>query len=474
MKRRDFLTFAGALTLVGCGGADEQAELPSSTIPGPAPVTPPGAATEALPIIVIGAGIAGLAAARKLADAGKQVIVLEARARTGGRLFTSGKWKDAAVDLGATWIHGDGAANPIASLAVQAGARTATTSFDSDLAYGSDGHILSSAERDRIAALRAEIRQAISSVQDSTSDQSLSDAVYRGTNYQNRAAAEQEGIDYLINTTYEHEYSGAASDLSAFWFDSDSKVDGAERLFLDGYNVLTDHLAKGLDIRLEHVAASVSYGNDMVTVATNKGPIKGLCAVVTLPLGVLQSGQVQFDPPLPSGKQQAIAKLGMGVLNKCFLRFPSAFWDTQTDWLNYIPVNSRNGHWAEWVSLARPTGQPVLLGFNAATFGTQIESWSDAEIVADAMRTLKIMFGNHIPDPVDSQITRWAADPYARGSYSYNKLGSTPGMRDDLASRVGPSLYFAGEASDKKYFQTVHGAFLSGQRAADEILTLKI
>ncbi len=464
------MTIAGALTLVGCGGGSDGGQTDGAAAPGPAAVTPPGAATAALPIIVIGAGIAGLAAASKLRDAGKQVIVLEARARTGGRLFTSGKWKDAAVDLGATWIHGDSAANPITALATQAGARTATTSFDSDLAYGSDGHLLSAAESDRLSALRTEIRQAIGSAQDGANDRSLSDAVYSGTQYQSRPVAEQEGINYLVNTTYEHEYGGAATDLSALWFDSDSKFDGGERLFLDGYNVLTEHLAKGLDIRLEHVVASVSYGNDMVTVTTNQGTLQCRCALITLPLGVLQAGQVRFEPPLPSNKQQAIAQLGMGVLNKCLLRFPSVFWNAQTDWINYIPVSERNGQWAEWVSLARPTGQPVLLGFNAAQFGAQIEAWSDADIVADAMRTLKTMFGNQIPDPVDHQITRWAADPYARGSYSYNKLGSTPGMRDDLASNVGRTLYFAGEATDKKYFQTVHGAFISGQRAAGEIL----
>lgn len=470
MNRREFLTIAGAIGLVGCGGADSGNSNGTASAPGPGAVTP----AESLPIIVLGAGMAGLAAASKLVSAGKKVVVLEARARTGGRLHTSHLWKDAPMDLGATWIHGDDAANPITELARKAGARTTTTSFSRDRAYGSDGHLLSAAENERIATLRTEIRQSISKFQDASSDLPLSDAIYSGTNYQNRTASERDSIDYLINTTYEHEYSGAATDLSGLWFDSDSRFEGGERLFLDGYGVLIDYLAKGIDVRLEHVVSAVSYGDGTVTITTNKGRFVGAGAVITLPLGVLQSGQVQFEPQLPAQKLQAIAKLGMGVLNKCFLQFPAPFWDTDSDWINYIPAGAKNGQWAEWVSLSRTTGKPILLGFNAAKFGAQIESWSDQEIVSDAMRTLTIIFGKNIPNPLGWQISRWGSDPYAKGAYSYNKVGSTPSMRDDLASKVGQQLYFAGEATERKYYQTVHGAFLSGLRAADEILAAKV
>jgi monoamine oxidase len=412
MKRRDFLTIAAAFPLLACGAAGDGEQ---SGAPATADLANEADPSDALPIIVIGAGMAGLAAARTLVDAGRKVIVLEARARLGGRLHTSARWRDAPVDLGATWIHGDSGANPIASLAERIGARTATTSFDASLAFGSDGRRLNAAERAGVAALRDEIREAVSRIQDSSQEQSLADAIHGGTDYAERSAAEQAQIDYLINTTYEHEYGAAAGALSALWFDDDSRFDGDESLFLDGYRVLTDHLAQGIDVRLEHVVASIAYGEDAVAVTTERGVIHGQCAVVTLPLGVLQSDQVRFDPPLPAGKRQAIAQLGMGVLNKCFLRFESAFWDAQADWINYIPPGARPGQWAEWVSLARPTGQPILLGFNAAQFGVQIEAWSDAQIVADAMATLRTMFGNAIPDPIDWQITRWGADPFARG-----------------------------------------------------------
>lgn len=467
MQRRDFFTLTGSLALAACGGGDA-GDAGASGSPTPAPAPAPAPAVKS--VIVIGAGMAGLAAARQLRDAGRAVIVVEARDRLGGRLFTSNRWADAPLDVGATWIHGDGPGNPVSDLARRAGARLATTSFGRDQAYDSDGRRLDAKGAARMSELLSGIRKAIGDYQRSDRDSSLREVIYHGLAYGDRSADDQRRIDHLINTSYEHEYSGDAGSLSALWFDSDSRYEGSESLFLDGYKVLVDYLAKGLDVRLEHVVSAISYGAHGVTVSTNKGDITGELAVVTLPLGVLQSKQVRFDPPLPANKSDAIAGLGMGVLNKCLLRFPTAFWDTQADWINYIPSRANHGHWAEWVSLARPTGQAILLGFNAASFGLEIEAWSDRDIVADAMATLRTLFGNDIPAPTDWQISRWGSDPYARGAYSFNKLGSTPGMRDDLASKVDGVLYFAGEATDSRYFQSVHGAYLSGQRAAGEVL----
>jgi monoamine oxidase len=137
--------------------------------------------------------------------------------------------------------------------------------------------------------------------------------------------------------------------------------------------------------------------------------------------------------------------------------------------LTYVPSVDRYGQWGQWINANRAVGQPVLLGFNAADFGRTIEGWSDAQIVDGAMSTLRTMFGGDIPQPADFQISRWASDPFACGSYSYNKVGSTPAMRDRLAARIGDRVHFAGEATHRSSFATVHGAYLSGIRAAKEI-----
>lgn len=468
MNRREFLITSGAclgsLLSSGCAGGtgseDGQARSGSSI----------GSSGK---ILVIGAGMAGLAAARKLRDAGKQVIVLEARDRMGGRIFTSSKWPDAKLDLGATWIHGAGEKNPIAKLARDSGARLATTSLDNGETFDTDGTQLDAIATTHIESLQASIKQVLSDAQKANVDVSVQDAVRNGLHYASQSQAERNRIDFLVNTRIEHEYSGEAKRLSSFWYDSGASYAGSESLFLDGYRVLIDYLAQGLDVRLGQVVKAISYSAEgEVAVTTNQGAFVAQRVIVTLPLGVLQSGAVSFSPALPNGKQTAINKLGMGILNKCYLRFPQAFWDTKGDWINYVPDATRYGQWAEWVSLARPTGQPILLGFNAAAFGREIENWSDQQIVASAMATLRTMYGKDIPDPTDSLITRWGSDPYAMGAYSCNILGSTPEMRTDLASNINSRVFFAGEATERQYYQTVHGAYQSGIRAADEILAL--
>jgi monoamine oxidase len=187
-----------------------------------------------------------------------------------------------------------------------------------------------------------------------------------------------------------------------------------------------------------------------------------------LPLGVLKSGNIEFTPGLPQNKRNAISALGMGNFEKCFLRFPRVFWSPNYDWMEHIAA--KQGEWIEWLNVARVGQKPILLGFNAAEFAQEIASWTDTQIVDSAMQTLRRIFGSGIPDPTDFQISRWGADPYALGSYSYNALGSSPKMRDILAQPVDQRIFFAGEATSKSYFATVHGSHLSGLRAAKEII----
>jgi monoamine oxidase len=113
----------------------------------------------------------------------------------------------------------------------------------------------------------------------------------------------------------------------------------------------------------------------------------------------------------------------------------------------------------------------VILGFNAADRGRQLEDLSDEKIVADAMQTLRTIYGAQVPEPEDFQITRWAQDPFALGSYSFNAVGSTPKMRKTLSKPLDGKMFFAGEATHPTCFGTAHGALLSGLHSAGRILT---
>ena len=418
-------------------------------------------------IVVIGAGVSGLSAAKMLAGYGHTVVVLEARTRIGGRIATSSLWADTPVDLGAAWIHGP-EGNPITTIAKALGAPMATTVSDSQIIYGENGRVLDAAAASHLESLRTSIQRTVTNAQDTlNTDIGLQAAIEAGMHWSQRSVADQVAMRYLINSDYEHEYGGSSSALSAMWFDSDAEFPGEDLLFVTGYKAVSDFLARGLNIQLGEIVRRIRVQGGVVYVNTQARTFTADKVLVTLPLGVLKSGAIEFIPRLPAAKTQAINRLGMGLLNKCILRFNRTFWAEQNDWLGYIPA--LNGRWAEWISLSRQVGQPILVGFNAADFGREIEHWTDTEIVSSAMETLRRIYGPGTPDPVASQITRWATDPFAYGSYSYLPVGATPRLRTDLAAKVGQNIFFAGEATHRQYPATVHGAYLSGIRAAGEI-----
>lgn len=415
--------------------------------------------------LVIGAGLAGLAAAKALRDQGHNITVLEGRDRIGGRIWTSKKWLDLPLDFGATWIHGT-VGNPLTKIADQLKANRIATSYDSAILLQSNGKEFNASDERRLKRLREQLEGAIEHAQSESTDRSLKAVARTITN--DLSAEGKQMVEFLLNSQFEQEYGGRADDLSAHWFDNSKEFGGGDVLFAEGFEVIVRHLAKGLDVRLGQVVQSIDYGVEQVVVKTTKGRFEADQVLITLPLGVLQSGKVKFNPGLPSAKAGAIQRLKMGVLNKCYLRFPRPFWPDDVDWIEIMP--EKQGHWVEWVSFMQAANKPVLLGFNAAQRGWEIESLSDRAIVEDAMKTLRRAFGISIPSPSDWQITRWARDPFSHGSYSYNALGSTPKDREALAAPIDERIFFAGEATSKDYFGTAHGAVLSGLAAAKAML----
>ncbi len=457
MDRRDFLKIF-ALTLIGSVSIACGEELQADR-----------AASNKKRIAVIGAGLAGLAAARELHGQGYEVVVVEARDRIGGRIWTSTKWSDMPLDFGATWIHGI-QGNPLTDLAEQIKAKRLTTSYDRTETYNTLGQPLSQAEEVRMEDLRKKVFGTLEKAQDEDADVSIRQVIEPLMHQFDKSSEAYRFINFILSGEIEQEYSGSAAKLSAQWYDSAKEFDGDDALFVQGFRVIPEFLAQGLNIELGQVVKEIQWHQSPVRVITQKTEFTADCVLVTLPLGVLQAGNVRFTPELPRNKQNAIAKLGMGVLNKCYLRFPKVFWPADVDWLEY--VSERHGEWTEWVSFKRAANMPILLGFNAADRGREMEGWSDRQIVASAMETLRKIYGRGIPEPTDYQITRWATDPFSLGSYSYNPVGAVPKMRQELAAPLEKSGFFAGEASNQDYFGTASGAYLSGLRAAKEILAI--
>jgi monoamine oxidase len=419
-----------------------------------------------LQVLVLGAGMAGLGAAQRLHSAGAGVTVIEARDRIGGRTFTSNLWPDLPVDMGASWIHGT-IGNPITALAGATGAAWTATSYLRSIAFDETGR---SFDFPGAAARAAELVEAARfRSEDLNHDVSLQAAIEAAPEWGALSPSDRWVLRLAINTRIEHEYSGDWNRLSAWHFDDGKDFPGEEAVFDQGYGPLVAHLAHGLDIHFGEVVVAIAPTTTGVEVTTTRGSHFANRVIVTLPLGVLKSGTVRFAEPLKRNRQRAIDGLEMGLLNKCWLRFDRTFWPEDVDWIDYLgPVE---GLWADWMSGVPSTGRPLLVGFNAAAAADQLEALDDRATTASAMVVLRSMFGAGIPAPVGSQITRWRQDPFARGSYSFNAVGTSA---KDRRALFGPDwegrLQFAGEATSQKHPGTAHGALLTGVAAAIAVL----
>ena len=447
----------------------------------PTLAAPAGAA--AAEVVVVGAGIAGLKAATDLHAAGYQVTVLEGRDRIGGRAWTyDGTNGDlgngVAVDLGAAWIHGLRDANPIAAIAHQEGWQLAETNWDDGDLYierAGDVSQVGNSAVNRTWAMYKEVLAAARRAADRRSrDQSLQTAIDAELGRRSLSPTDEQLVRYWASSEIEYDYAGALSDLSAWWFDNDKYLGGsAEAIIEQGYRQLVDLLADGLTIRTGSTVKQVTHDRRSVTLhLADSDTITADAAIVTVPLGVLKQSSsatagITFSPELPRAHRRAISGLHTGALNKLFLRYPTQFWSSDQI-ISY--ASETPGQWAEWLNYQLIVGDPIVCGFNAGSYSIELEQRSDAQIAAEGHDVLRAIFGNRIPNPSGYVVTKWATDPYALGSYAHVPPGMNTTAYGALADAAGPRLFLAGEHTSQDYPNTIHGAYLSGSRAARQVL----
>lgn len=427
-------------------------------------------------VVVVGAGVAGLAAARALALGGQRVVVLEARDRIGGRTWTDSSL-GVPVDLGASWIHGiDG--NPLWALAPRFGIDTVeftVGSFQFDgrpiAWHDPSGAALSAEDTSAFVAdlhtVDAALDAVVAQAPPPSTYAAAVDTVLRSLRWQGDRAARVR--EYTAHRS--EDLCGApVTVLDAHGLDEEH-VPGDEVVFPGGYAQYARALAEGLDVRLSSVVRSVTQAGDSVTVGLADGTtVAAPQVVVTVPLGVLQAGDVVFDPPLSAPVTGALDRLGMGTYDKVFLRFPTRFWGDS--WV-IRQQGSAGVDWHSWYDMSRVTGAPVLAALVGGAGARRLETLPDAMVVDEGVAALRKMFGPSVPQPEAFRITRWAEDPFSRGSYSYLHVGASTDDHDLLGTPSG-RVQLAGEATWSDDPATVHGALLSGLRAAGRLLGTEV
>ncbi|KAG2581497.1 lysine-specific histone demethylase 1 homolog 2-like [Panicum virgatum] len=451
------------------------AAFPAALQGPPAPAPAPAAS-----VVVVGAGLAGLAAARQLLRFGLRVLVLEGRARPGGRVYTARLGGDkAAVELGGSVITGIHA-NPLGVLARQLSiplhkvrdrcplyypdGRTVETRLDRSI------DLVFNTLLDHATRLREFLNEAAERI-------SLGEGIEKIRRLYHVATTDEERMVldwHLANLEFSN--AGCLSELSlAHWDQDDPYEMGGDHCFLAGGNSRLIHaLCDGVPVLYEKTVKRIEHGADGVSVTVEGGQVfQADLVLCTVPLGVLKSGSVVFDPELPEHKLGAIQRLGFGLLNKVAMVFPHMFWDEDIDTFGCLnKESSKRGEYFLFYSYHTVSGGAVLIALVAGEAALEFEKVDPVVALHRVLAILRGIYGPKgvtVPDPIQSVCTRWGSDPFCLGSYSHIKVGSSGADYDILAESVNDRLFFAGEATIRAYPATMHGALLSGLREASKI-----
>lgn len=278
----------------------------------------------------------------------------------------------------------------------------------------------------------------------------------------------------------EYACAGEIEKVSLKHWDQDDPYafEGDHVLLKDGFEPFVVRLMEGLERNIEFNTEVVKIrrpeGRGRAEVETRSLRDTGSrkqqfdAVLVTVPLGVLKQGSIQFEPPLPEFKTRAIERLGTGGLMKVAMEFSHQFW-LDTDMFGALreSVEKRGAFYFFW-SFVRCTGKPILIGMVAEPAVQAMEELPDKEIVAEGMMVLRRRYPD-APDPVTFQVSRWSKDSTARGAYTNIPVGSSGEDYDLLAAPVNPNIYFAGEHTCRMYPTTCASGIISGLRESGRI-----
>jgi monoamine oxidase len=436
ITRRDFLSASAALAVTpALGAAASAAPLPREA-----------------DIVVIGAGAAGIAAARRIIAANRKVVVVEATGQIGGRCVTDTATFDVPYDRGARWMHNPDT-NPMIKLARAAGLEVFAAPFGQKIRIGRRN--ARAGETEEFLAALVRTNRAIDDASRGKADVSCAQALPKDLG------------DWAATAEFVLGASFAGKDLKEV--SAIDKARAQERNSAigcrQGLGTLITKLADQIPLALSTPASRIVWGGRDATVETPSGKIAARAVIITVSSNMLTAGNIKFAPDLPKRQLDAASKLGLGSHDHIALQIPGNPMGLGRDDIIIEQSNSMKTA----LLLANIGGSSLCSIDVGGSFGRDLSSQGEAAMVAFAVEWLTKLFGSDVAAGVKkSSATRWNAAPFALGAMSSAVPGMQP-SRKILAEPIS-NLFLAGEATHETLWGTVDGAWESGERAAEAAL----
>ena len=430
-------------------------------------------------ILIIGAGMAGVAAGKKLYDSGyTNFQIIEATDRIGGRVRNVPLGKS-QVEIGAMWIYGKGS-NPVYTLAQKYNLSFTEEFLDEWTVINDKGEDVTDAADEAYELLEEKFESYTEFGADARAMDKNDFSLRAGMRHMgwNPQTAVEDAVDaYLID--FESGIDPVACS---------GKYYNANLIFADfgdsnylivndpaGFSKIIKRLAAPMKDKKDRFifnkkVTEIQYYDDGVSVNTTDGTVYNAdYALVTVSLGVLQQRLIKFTPPLPEWKLLVIDEFGIAEFSHIYVKYNTSFWDNT---MYVLYTTKLRGQLSIWLNM-----NTILPGSNIlqVSLFDQFSRWadlsSDAEILEEITNTFKKMYpAKTIPSPVAHKISRWNSDPLYRGAFSYWPPGFTTADMEQLGQNVG-RVYFAGEHTHPLHFGFVHGAFMTGESTAEELMS---
>lgn len=401
-------------------------------------------------VAIVGAGSAGLAAAKTARGLGLDVVVLEASHRIGGRGYTEELAPGVPFDLGCHWMH-SASLNPYVAIAEKYGFHYRKGSYPRSLFI--DGRKATAAEGAELEEFIDRNHDVVIAAAKEGRDISMADATERDNRW-------TEVFDYWT-TIGNAVDSDQVSVMDMFHYnDTDENWPLKE-----GFGALIARFGADVPVTLNCAVQRIEWGGAEAVLHSKKGPIRARRVIVTVSTGILGAGDIRFDPALPNWKLAAIEGLPLGTHNRIGLML-----DRDPFGPDFPKGTLLLEEGSEPMGFGiRPFGQDWVVGYTGGRFALWLERAGQAAAVDLAKEKLAKAFGNDIKKYVTrSIVTAWAGDPWVKGSYS----AALPGQghqRPEIARPIEDRLFFAGEATSTEFHATAHGAYITGIDTARKV-----